>query len=161
MSKCLEICKEIWRSLSLVWWNFSQVWSQKLWFFDSAIFECLHNTWHSRDLVTTSSVIIHSEDEKIVQIFIICGLRTKLTLPNFCEKCRQINRSPFPMVWNFSLEGLLGKFCENVYNVLIELEVRIPKKCEPRYWFSMKLIKLRAMTDLWKEKANFQIFCNF
>ena len=67
MSKCLEICKEIWRSLSLVWWNFSQVWSQKLWFFDSAIFECLHNTWHSRDLVTTSSVIIHSEDEKIVQ----------------------------------------------------------------------------------------------
>ena len=37
------------------------------------------------------------------------------------------------MVWNSFLVELLGKFCENVYNVLIELEVRRRKKSKPLY----------------------------
>ena len=135
MSKCLEISKEIWRSLSLVWWNFSQVWSQKLWFFDSAIFECLHNTWLTFTRPSNYIISYHTfRGWKDSPKKIFLWIQNKLTLPDFCEKCRQINQSPFQMVWNSFLVELLGKFfCENVYNVLIELEVRRRKKSKPLY----------------------------
>ena len=130
MSKCLEICKEIWRSLSLVWWNFSQVWSQKLWFFDSAIFECLHNTWltftrPSNYIISyhtfrgwkdspKNSFFVDSEQNWHCLIFVKNVVKSTSHHSKWCE---------IPFWWNCWVS-----FCENVYNVRIELEVRRLKK---------------------------------
>ena len=152
MSKCLQISKEIWRSLSLVWWNLSQVWSQKLWFFDSAIFECLHNTWHSRDLVTTSSVIIHSEDEKIVQkIFFVdseqhwhCLIFVKNVVKSTSHHSQWCE---IPFWWNCWVSFV--KTCITyLLNLKYEDEKRVNHYMKKWYWLSMKLIKLNQIKRL-------------